>query len=201
MPTPLAERLRENLGRVRSLVAAYRAAVGPRQGRPNVQQSDILRAAVVLLHAGLEDTLRTVAAERLPVAVPGVLSRIPFSWQGGRKTTATLGDLSAYRNLSVADLIVEAVDAFLDRATYNNVTEIAGLLGDIGLSPALVIPFASEIEALMRRRHQIVHRMDRDEAIGPGRHGAFSLSVTLVESWIGAVSGFGLALDQATQSP
>ena len=201
MPMPLDERLRENLDRVRSLVGAYRAAVGSRQGRPNVQQSDILRAAVVLLHACLEDTLRTVAAERLPVALPEVLSRIPFFWQGGRKTTATLGDLSAYRNLSVGDLIVEAVDAFLERATYNNVTELAGLLGDLGLKPALVQPFASEIEALMRRRHQIVHRMDRDEASGQGRHRAFSLSVALVESWIEAVLAFGLDLDRAIQSP
>ena len=62
----IRQRFGENLDRVRNLVSLYSSSVGVGQGRRTVQDADILRAAVVLLHATLEDLLRSLAEWKLP---------------------------------------------------------------------------------------------------------------------------------------
>lgn len=57
----LEERFRINLDRVRSVVALYDQVTGPSPGRPGVQESELLRVAVVYLHAAPEDLLRGLA--------------------------------------------------------------------------------------------------------------------------------------------
>ncbi len=57
MKEAVATRLQWNLDRVKHLVAVY-GQLEQASGRPTVQQADILRAAVVFLHATLEDFLR-----------------------------------------------------------------------------------------------------------------------------------------------
>ena len=51
----------------------YTTRAGTGQGRRSVQDTDILRAAVVLLHATLEDLLRSLADWKLPTAEPMLL--------------------------------------------------------------------------------------------------------------------------------
>jgi hypothetical protein len=70
------ERIENSLQRISGLVAV--AEVGlerfrPRQGTPE----DILPAAVVLIHAYLEDFLRTIAAPLLSVVDENCLNGIP----------------------------------------------------------------------------------------------------------------------------
>lgn len=186
MASELDVRFQGNLGRVRSIVALYDRLAGG-AGRPSVEESDLLRVAVVLLHASLEDLLRSLAAERLPRAEPSVLGKIPFPQPGderSRKTTFSFEDLAGYRGRSVDDVIAAGVAAHLERASYNNVGEVKSLVDSVGLDKGLVDPFARRLAALMDRRHHIVHRVDRNLAIGPGQHAAISISRSLVEDWI-----------------
>jgi hypothetical protein len=160
-----------------------------------VSEGDILRAAVVLLHASLEDLLRGVAATKMPDSLSDeTLKQMPFPGWEGRKTTFTLADLAAFRGRSVDDVFAEAIDAYLARSSYNNTDDIARLLGQIGLPPGLVSPRAARLQAMMKRRHLIAHRVDRDETPGRGHHQALSIGKLSVETWIDAVAEFGTRL-------
>jgi hypothetical protein len=194
MPTIIEERFRSNLDRVRKLVTLYERESGFVSGRPTVHESDILRAAIVLLHSSLEDLLRSLAASKLPGASDDVLRQIPFPGGDGRKTTLTLGDLAAYRGRVVDQVISVSVEAYLSRLSLNNTDDVAKLLGQIGLNPSLIAPHANNIQAMMKRRHHIAHRVDRDESPGRGHHQARSVSKSLVEKWIASVERLGRSL-------
>ena len=66
----IRDRFRGNLHRVRIMVEAYESGAGKGKGRRSVGQTDLLRAAVVLLHATLEDLLRSVCDWKMPGANP-----------------------------------------------------------------------------------------------------------------------------------
>lgn len=186
----MLERFTGNLDRVRGLVSLYEEVTGKSQGRPSVREGEILRAAVILLHATLEDFFRTLGSMRLASATPEVLSQIPFAGGDGRKTALMLGDLASHRGRMVEEFLSDSVEAYLDRRSYNDVNDLATALRQVGLAPDLVAPHAATLEIVMRRRHLIAHRLDRDEMRGRGRHGAGSISKALVERWINTVDTF-----------
>jgi hypothetical protein len=79
----LEDRFHENLERVTDLVVLYDRVTGPASRRPSVQESELLRMAVVFLHAALEDLLRGVAEWRLPAASTEFKFR---GFEGGPRT-------------------------------------------------------------------------------------------------------------------
>ncbi len=188
-----------NLQRVQTVIGTYTTAVGPRQGRPSVADSDLLRAAVVLLHASLEDLLRMVAQERLPTAAPAVLATIPLPVGTQRKQRFDLAALAipAYRSLQVQEVIDLAVREYLERANYNHPGDIRDLLEQVGLDPKLLTAYSGDIGAMNSRRHLIVHRADANDATGRGQHPARSLARRTVEAWLSAVQEFGNAVINA----
>jgi hypothetical protein len=194
----LEELFRVNLDRVREVIALYDRVTGPSPGRPSVQESELLRVAVVYLHAALEDLLRGLAEWRLPSAGTDVLSQIPFAGGDGRRTTLTLGDLAAYRGRPVEDVITKSVIAYLTRSSYNNTDDIARLLGQIGLTTQarkrLLDAHAADLNSIMSRRHHIAHRPDRNDLSGRGHHAAISLGKATVEGSNDVVRRFGKEL-------
>ena len=140
----------------------------------NELSNEILRAAVVLNHAYLEDFLRTLALTFLPIADEKTLDGIPLAGgQFDRAEKFSLGKLTRHRGKTVNDLIKESVSAYMERSTFNSVTEIMSFLDSIGLKLAskknenshLVPPFDPAmlpvLEKMMRKRHHIVHRADK----------------------------------------
>lgn len=197
MSAILDRRIRRNLDRVRGLVDAHDQLLAVPPGGANPRAEDVLRAAVVLVHASLEDLLRTISAERLPGTTnKEILNQIPFPGADERRTRFSIGDLSDYRGRSVSDLISEAVGSYLNRVSYNTPDDIARCLHQIGLPPALVAPFAPQLDALMRRRHHIVHRVDANEA-PRARRATRPIDKPTVEAWVQAVGDFGSALIRA----
>jgi hypothetical protein len=188
-------RFHENLERVTDLVVLYEEVTGLASGRPSVQESELLRMAVVFLHAALEDLLRGLAEWRLPLASSEVLSQIPFIGGDGRRTTLTLGDLAAHRGRTAEYLISISVVAYLDRSSYNNPDDIAKLLGQMGLTQKargrLMDLHAQGLKSLMSRRHQIAHRLDRNDVTGRGQHAALSIDKSTIERWSSIVRRFG----------
>ena len=59
-------RFQDNLARVRRMVEAYESGAGKGKGRRSVKHTDLLRAAVILLHATLEDLLRNLCEWKMP---------------------------------------------------------------------------------------------------------------------------------------
>ena len=188
MRDAIRARFDENLGRVRRIVGFY-DAIGGGPGRRPVEVSDLLRAAVVLLHATFEDALRGLAEWKLPAAPGSAFADVPLAGMKG-KTRFDLSDLAAHRGRSVSDVIAESVAGYLDRSSFNNLGEVKALLGKIGIDPAMVDPFARSLVAMMSRRHWIVHRVDRNPAVGRGHHAGQPLSRSIVLRWIGMIERF-----------
>ena len=195
MKTKIETRFGQNMERVRNLTKLYRDhLMGEGSGRRGHSKTDVLRAAVVLLHATMEDLLRSIAYWKLPSATAQTLSRIPLVSQAPA-TKFNLGDLSAHRGKSVDEVIESSVNGYLQRSNYNNTDEIASFLKSVGIDVAAVNAHFPNIDQVMKRRHQIVHRADRDdEAAGQGRHHVTSIGVSTVEGWVTNVQAFGDAV-------
>lgn len=189
MKQEITQRFDRNIARVKNLVSIYRAQLaGAGQGRRGHQQTDVLRAATVLLHASLEDVLRSLAYWKLPTAQAAVLDQIPIV--GGTAMKVSLGALSAHRGKSIDDLIKESVDARLERSNYNSSTEVSSLLQAIGLNAELLAPYMAQLEEAMKRRHRIVHRADENPNGGRGNHRVASISPPELDAWIGNTENF-----------
>ena len=187
-------RFTENISRVRNLVDIYSTHLsGQGGGRRGHSKTDVLRAAVVLLHAATEDLLRSLAYWKLPLAGGEVLSKIPLI-ATGPAPKFSLGDLSAHRGKDVDAVISESVNGYLERSNYHNTDEVASLLTSIGVSVVEVNTHFTQLSEVMSRRHLIVHRADRDETGGRGNHAVRSIGPVTVSNWITGVEGFGIAV-------
>ena len=152
---PYFRRNKENFTRVGRLIGAA--------GREDCE--DILRAAVVFLHASTEDFLRLLASAYLPRAREAALNRIPLAGStSSRPEKFPLGRLAAHSGKSVAELIQESVDGHMCHETFNNPEEVASLLETLGFYLPPVRECFVPLGEMMRRRHDIVHRADFTEA-------------------------------------
>jgi len=196
MKDEIKRQMDENLSRVENLTKIYNNTKEGR-GRKTAHDTDVLRAAVVLLHASLEDCLRSIARWKLPlVNDQKVIDKFPFpsSKTGQRAEKVKLGFLLEYRDKSVEDLINQAIEEYLDRSSYNNLKEISSLIDSIGVGTQNVNKEFLNLEAMMNRRHMIVHRADRDDSGGRGNHRVKSIGPLQLKRWIESVRAFSEAL-------
>ncbi len=183
-------RFRDNLGRVKNLVELYSSSSGRGRGRRTVPDTDILRAAVVLLHATLEDLLRSLAEWKLPTAKPEAFVEMPLTGTKGR-TRFSLQDLADFRGKTIDEIIAGSVREYLEKSSYNHPGDIKNLLGNIGVVLKIDDDDSAELAAMMSRRHWIAHRVDRNPKKGSGHHPVKSLSNLAVSRWIDAVERLG----------
>lgn len=160
---PYLEHLEENVARVNRLLTFFDEELGKREGG-----DDILRAAVVFIHAYLEDFLRTLAAELLPAGDERSFEDIPLtgSKSFGRGEKFALGQLVQHRGKTVDQLLRQSVFDYLSRSNYNSTTEIASLLVRLGFRPEEHNKAFDAIDRMIERRHQIVHRADKRSSSG-----------------------------------
>jgi hypothetical protein len=143
--------------------------------------SEILRAVVVLNHAYLEDFMRTLVLAFLPTADEEALDGVPLVGSQPEKAQKfSMGQLARHNGKSVDDVIRESVSAYLERSTFNSVSEIVGFLKRIGLKlpdgtnktnnqiPELPVTpeVLSLLDGMIQRRHHIVHRADKAKGGG-----------------------------------
>ena len=96
MKAVIEGRFNENIARVRNLLSIYGTHLsGSGGGRRSHSKTDVLRAATVMLHASLEDLLRSIAYWRLPLANAESLNKIPLA-NNAPATKFTLGQLSGF---------------------------------------------------------------------------------------------------------
>ena len=162
------------------------------QGRRTVEEQDILRAAVVFLHASLEDLLRELLREHLPSASYSVWKELEIPLAGMNGPKFSLYHLATWRDSTVQEVFQDSVGAFLEKSNFNHVADLRNALNQLELDPQIVTPFADDLGPLMRRRHHVVHRFDVDRGLkGSGEHVARSLSLSGVNRWQSAVREFG----------
>ena len=154
-----------NLGRARRLVGLHQQHVkSKKKNDPSRESDDLLRAAIVFAHASLEEFLRSCSALLLPKGSAKVLDEIPLAGlnNSGKPEKFLLGRLAEYRGRTVDDVINESVQQYLQKTSYNSSSDVAAALERCGLDINRIKNFLSSIDEMIKRRHQIVHRVDRD---------------------------------------
>ena len=187
---PYLSQLRESFDRVRQLVsAANRLRV---LGCSPSAADDVLRSAVVLTHACLEDFLRTLISRILPQGDECALKDIPLAGTGRGKPQFHLGQLAQHRQKTVDSVIRESIAEFLDRTTFNNTTEIAQVLELLRIEPHSegVKGSFSGLDQMIRRRHQIVHRSDKLK----GTSTLEPIHISQVQDWLKATDDFTIGV-------
>ena len=99
-----------------------------------------------------------------------------------------LGSLVEYRDQSVGDLITESVSHYLAHSNYNDTNEICKLLNNISIEVESLNATFPKLDALMQRRHQIVHRADRLETATSNN--LATIEQTIIVDWINVVRDF-----------
>lgn len=175
------------LARVRNLLEIYDYARKTLPLQRSAPPSDVLRSAVVLLHAILEDCLRHVARELLPRGTPAAFAEIPLPI-AGRPVKFGLGALAEYRGRSVDDVLRLAVEAHMSHQSFGSIARIQAILSNCGLRPRTPRARYAAIEQLAQRRHR-GHEGDRVR----GRQSSAMprpLSRRQVVQWMRAVERF-----------
>lgn len=190
----ILNRFTTNLYRARMLISTYEVAKGKLNNIASVSdEADTLRAAVVMLHASMEDALRSIAVWKYPYLGADVLDQVPLVGisEIGRPTKFNLGALVEHRDMSVHDLIRKSVEGFANTFTIGSVSDICRLASQVGVSINEVKYDFPSVAEMIERRHQIVHHADiAPELDGglPPKH-ARSIDVDMVERWISAAAG------------
>ena len=182
--------------RTNSLLALY-------DGLPHEQGEDLLRAVVVWLHGALEEALRLHVGNALRDADQQTLNQVPlFGITSIRPEKFLLGSLANFRGHSVDCVISQSVDAYVQRLTFNDFTDVARALECMPLTPECLESLkspepAAAIEVLCRRRHRIVHEGD----LLPGLHPSLrALDKETVVHWQHVVMSFVALLVVAVEA-
>ncbi|MDO9011076.1 MAG: HEPN domain-containing protein [Gallionella sp.] len=185
MAQAIRERTLENINRVKNLIKIYERMKDDK----DEYNTDILRAAVVLLHAALEDCLRSLSYSKLPFASSSELHKTELKVQ--------LGKIAEYRNKTVDDLIKDVAFEYLERVTYNNSGDITKALKSLAIT--LKNFDLVKLDTAIKRRHGIVHRADRidkEEEVGK----VASIQTTHVLKWVEDVERFVELLFETQES-
>lgn len=181
--TRTKKRFGYNIERVRNLVSLHETT----------DDSDVLRSAVVFLHATLEDLLRCLLGWKLPDSPIQFLEDVLFN-QESRQQVITVAQLANHRHKSVRAYLCELCDAHLSRTTFNDAKDVIRALKTLGQDVNDFRSFLSPIGTMMSRRHKIVHESDR-EPPGVSSHGQkLPIDNSDVEKWTTAVNDFVLRL-------
>ena len=156
-------------------------------------KDDILRAAVVLLHATLEDFLRFLGGRYIPSGGEEVLNRMSLVDSSSvlHPEKFLLGKLAEHRGKTVDQLIAESVQAHLDKRSFSSIKDITSLLASVGIPSSEVEKYYPTLNDLIVRRHEIVHRGDlipseREQS----EREVQPIEATKVEKWYDTVYDF-----------
>lgn len=175
------------LARHRELPAEFRQ--GPTDRPPEVD--DVLRSAVVLLDASLEDFLRSVTLAHLPRRESELLKQIPLVGTGSpRQTKYTLSDLTVHSGKNIDAIIDESIDRWLHQRSFNNCDDITTTLKHLGIDASKCNSEFPSLNEMIARRHRIVHNADRDDPSAPDASKLAGISADEVLRWRNAVQQF-----------
>lgn len=176
----------DNKARVQNLVKIYTDNFqGQGGGRRSTLKTDILRASVVLLHASLEEVLRSLMIWKYPLCSGKVLEKLPFAGQGKRNAKISMQDLLEFRGKTVDEILEASVKEYANVYSFNSTTEIASILSNCGITCTdLIVTTYPSMEEMIERRHAIVHQADKYDTPGSGNHNVKSIAVGTVNKWI-----------------
>lgn len=175
---------KENITRVENLIDAYKTLDEANIGDLQVRK-DVLRASVVFLHSTLEEIVRNLFLLRLPNGDPKKLNKIPFVGHESthRPKDILLGSLKEFSGQLVDNLIFHSINNYVDTMSINGANQLADCLELVDLPIHPLRKYFTSLDDLMKRRHQIVHQMDRGNSLDPLRDPITDINVSTVEQW------------------
>ncbi|MGA2441429.1 MAG: HEPN domain-containing protein [Tepidisphaeraceae bacterium] len=185
-------RLGYNIKRVENLLSLYDELAANKESN---YANDILRSAVVLLHATLEDVLRGLLKWKKMRSNHKQLTDIQFYLDEKESKHITLSQLAAvedkdFEDMTIRAFIKDTIKRHYDRESFSNRRQINYALEALGLTPSAYAVPLNNIEPMTTRRHLIVHQSDRCEPV-EGKHGKLTeIAKEDVEKWRQAVRTF-----------
>lgn len=179
----------KNFLRLNNLLDLYKS-LSTGKGRRPANSLDILRATTVLAHSTLEDYLRSLLNWKLPLQNKEKINHVPLvgTSEIGRATKFALGELVPHKGKSVDEVISLSVNEYLGTVSFNDTSDIASSLRGISLEVTNEIQeIFRALNEMIKRRHNIVHRADRDDTLGKGYHKVKSIGIRQVENWKKAI--------------
>jgi hypothetical protein len=128
-----------NLQRSRDLTQLHLSLLSGQDQYTTIYSEDILRAAIVLLHASLEELLRSIYKYKYSCISEEQWKNIcllGFNRTG--QTKITLADIVKYKDKTVDMLLKESIDDYLSRKTYNNIQDIVEFCKELGINASLI---------------------------------------------------------------
>jgi hypothetical protein len=188
----------DNLGRASNLIVASKAF----DANSVDTAQDVLRAAVVFLHASLEEVVRNLFIRRLPDVAPEKLNEIPLAGdlESRRPAKILLGSLIQFKGQFVENVIRKSIDAYVDTLNLNNTSQLTQYLELADVDVSALRKNFNALNELMQRRHQIVHQMDRKNELDPLSLPLTPLDIPTVEGWRDALESFVQDLFVACQT-
>lgn len=184
----ITQRLNNNIARVENLVGLYQAEG---KGRRGTKDTDVLRAALVLLHAGLEDYLRSLLIWKVPEFSADTLKEFRVLMGDEWKEKVTLSELHELKGKTIDEVITASITANIRKyQTFSDVAAVKKALGRIGIAKDRVEALnLDQLRGMIERRHLIVHHADRNEnAQGQGNHKTISIGRGQVNGYLLAVT-------------
>lgn len=177
----------KNYGRITNLLTVYQNLNENRgKGRKPTHNLDILRSSVVFIHSTLEDYLRNILTIKLPHSNSAILNSVPLlgSSENGRRSKFELGDLVAFKQLTIEKVIEDSVSDYLKYVSFNDTNDIVSNLTKISIN---ITPEITELlptlNEFIKRRHNIVHNAVREFVVGRGIHKIKSINYKKVIKW------------------
>lgn len=188
----LIEESADNLSRVNSLLGLFEKSSQVNLGSDD-ERSELLRAVVVFLHSSVEEVVRNLFVDRLPYAPTETLNELTYSAYGptNKSKGAMLGDLLLHHGgRLVENVIIDAINAHIDRLNINNSEQLVAQLQKVKIDAEPLRPLLGKLDQLMRRRHQIVHQMDREDTLDPNTRPISPIDRDSVRTWADSVEKF-----------
>lgn len=176
----------KNYGRTNNLISLYITTTAGKKGRRPIENLDLLRVTVVMLHSTLEDFLRNLLNWKLPESNKEKLNKVPMltTSYDARRTKFELGELIEHKGISIDELIKKSVNEYLNSQSFNSTNDISNALRDIGIeNNNSVKSYYPEIEKMIKRRHNIVHQADREFLLGSTIHKVKPITLEQVKKW------------------
>lgn len=175
----------ENMTRVDNLLRLHEQLTSGDIGAKS-ERDEILRSAVVFLHSTIEELVRNLFIEKLPSRGQAILDEIPFSIHisSHRAKGILLGELlEKYSGKFLENIVHESIGAYVDTMNLNDTTQLSVQLQKAGIDISEISCEFHSITELMKRRHQIVHQMDRSNALDPDKSPISEIESSQVIGW------------------
>ena len=186
----------ENMQRAQSLISIYKILSELQNKKTAIHSTDILRAAVIFMHASLEELIRSLIITTYANAPQSEIDKIPlFSQRRSRQAEKfLLGALVEHKHLTIDHIIQKSVESYFQNQTFNNRSDLVRAMEIIGVKKGMAKKMLPTLDAMLDRRHQIVHRVDRPKSKDDQWVRATSLSPRHVEKWAKTTLEFGSLL-------